>query len=199
MPASKLFETLPEEEAGIARATMIDNLGKATPGAQNAAGDEFSFNTFLTNWNKMGNSAKNAIFQGENRKSIDQLALIAERSKAASKYQNYSGTALPVIGAMTGGTAFSSIATLGQVLAAQYGMGALLASPRVAKGLLKIAQAKNPAAAQARIDALSSVAAREPVLSAEISQLQQRLMSAMNDNMPAQSAASEGQQEQKGR
>ncbi|HKR17730.1 hypothetical protein, partial [Rhizorhapis sp.] len=187
---AKLFETLPEEEAGIARATMIDNLGKAGPGAQNAGGDAFSFNSFLTNWNKMGNSAKNAIFQGENRHAIDQLALLADRAKAASKYQNYSNTGLAVMGAATGGTAMASVLTLGKVLAAQYAAGRLLASPKVAKALLKIAQAKNPAAVRARVEALSSVAAREPVLSNEIGQLQQKLLTAMNDNYGAQSAAS---------
>lgn len=188
---AKLFETLPEEEAGIARATMIDNLGKAGPGAQNAGGDAFSFNSFLTNWNKLGNSAKNSLFRGENREAIDQFALLADRAKAASKYQNYSNTGLAVMGAATGGTAIASVFTLGKVLAAQYAAGRLLASPKVAKALLKIAQAKNPAAVSARIDALSSVAAREPVLSNEIGQLQQKLMSAMNDNRPISAAASD--------
>lgn len=194
---SKLFEALPEEEAGIARATMIDNLGKAGPGAQNAAGDEFSFNAFLTNWNKLGASAKNAIFRGENREAIDKLALIADRSKAASKYQNYSNTGLAVMGAATGSTAIASMFTLGKVLAAQYAAGRLLASPRVAKALLGIAQAKNPEAVATRIGNLSGLAAREPVLSAEITQLQQKLMQAMNDNGVSRAVASpEGQNEQ---
>jgi len=194
---SKLFETLPEEEAGVARATMIDNLGKAGPGAQNAAGDEFSFNAFLTNWNKLGASAKNAIFRGENREAIDKLALIAERSKAAAKYQNYSNTGLAVMGAATGSTAIASMFTLGKVLAGQYAAGRLLASPKVAKALLGIAQAKNPEAVAARINNLSGLAAREPVLSAEITQLQQKLMQAMNDNGVSRAVASpEGQNEQ---
>lgn len=194
---SKLFEALPEEEAGIARATMIDNLGKAGPGAQNAAGDEFSFNAFLTNWNKLGASAKNAIFRGENREAIDKLALIAERSKAAAKYQNYSNTGLAVMGAATGSTAIASMFTLGKVLAGQYAAGRLLASPKVAKALLGIAQAKNPEAVAARINNLSGLAAREPVLSAEITQLQQKLMQAMNDNGVSRAVASpEGQNEQ---
>lgn len=194
---SKLFETLPEEEAGVARATMIDNMGKAGPGAQNAAGDEFSFNAFLTNWNKLGASAKNAIFRGENREAIDKLALIAERSKAAAKYQNYSNTGLAVLGAATGSTAIASMFTLGKVLAAQYAAGRLLASPKVAKALLGIAQAKNPEAVATRISNLSGLAAREPVLSAEITQLQQKLMQAMNDNGVSRAVASpEGQNEQ---
>lgn len=191
---AKLFEALPEEEAGTARATMINNLGKASPGAQNAAGDEFSFGTFLTNWNKLGNSAKNSMFRGENRQAIDKLALIADRSKAAAKYQNYSGTAAPIVGAMTATTGVASVMTLGKVLAAQYAAGALLASPRVAKAMLGIAQAKTPEAIATRVNNLSNIAAREPALSAEISQFQQSFLRAMNDNAPRAAAASDGQQ-----
>lgn len=192
---AKLFEALPEEEAGTARATMIESLGKASAGTQNAAGSEFSFNTFLTNWNKLGASAKNSMFRGENREAIDKLALIADRSKAASKYQNYSGTAAPVVGAMTAVTGAASIITLGKVLAAQYAAGALLSSPRVAKAILNIAQAKTPEAVATRISNLSNLATREPALSAEIAQLQQRLLQAVNDNAPRAAAASEGQKE----
>lgn len=194
----KLFEVLPDDEAGTARATMIQSLGRATPGNQGAAGDDFSFNTFLTNWNRIGNSAKNTIFRGESREAIDKLALIAEKSKAASKYQNYSGTALPVVSAMTGGTAVLSVLTLGKILAAQYAAGKLLASPRVAKAILGIAQAKTPQAVQARIGNLSNIASREPAISAEITQLQQRLMQAMNDNGVSSAVASpQGQYEQR--
>lgn len=195
----KLFEILPEEEAGAARASLIENLGRAKPGGQNAEGSTFSFDTFLTNWNTIGNSAKNSIFRGENREAIDKLALIAEKARAASKYQNYSNTGLSVMGATTAGTGFLSLVTLGKVLAGQYIAGRVLASPKVAKALLNIAQAKTPQALSTRIGGLSAIAAKEPQLSAEITTLQGKLISAMNDNMPAKSAASEGQQENKQR
>lgn len=185
---SKLFDSLPPEEAGAARATMIEGLGRASAGAQNASGDTFSFASFLTNWNKIGNSAKNAIFSGENRKAIDQLALIAEKSKNASRFQNYSNTGIGVLGVATGATSAGGPAALAGTLAGQYAFGRLLASPRVARAILKIAQAKTPEAVRTRINGLSNVAARDAALAPEISGLQQRLMSAMNDNVSSAAA-----------
>ncbi len=41
--------------------------------------------------------------------------------------------------------------------------------------------------------------AKDGAISYEVQQFGQKALSAMNDNMPAQSAASEGQQEKKGR
>lgn len=189
---SKLFDALPAQEAGAARASMIEGLGKANPGAQGASGDSFSFGTFLTNWNKIGNSAKNAMFSGENRKSIDQLALLAEKSKNAAKWQNYSNTGIGVLGVATGATGAGGIGALAGTVAAQYGLGRLLASPRVAKAILNIAQAKTPSAISSRVGNLSSLAARETALASEITGLQSRLQQAMNDNIS--SAAASGEQ-----
>src|SRR5690606_13235399 len=50
---ARLMSSLPDEEAAMVRATIIGRLGNARSGAQNAAGDAFSPQTFLTNWNDM--------------------------------------------------------------------------------------------------------------------------------------------------
>lgn len=196
----KLFDALPEAEAGNARATLIDGLGKANPGEQGAKGDAFSLDQFLTNWNKLGPSAKNAFFQGENRKAIDQLALIAEKSKAAGRFKNYSNTGLVMSGIVSSASALGGMATLGKTLVAEYAVGRLLASPRVARAFLNIAKASNPQAARTRIQGLSAVAAKDPTVREPLIALQQKLMEAINDNASAggRAAASEeaGQNQQ---
>lgn len=186
---ARFFEALPDDEAGIVRATLISRMGRAKAGGQNAAGDEFSFDTFLTNWNSIGQSAKNVMFRGENRKAIDQLALIAEKSKAAGKYRNYSNTGLTIMSGATAATALDSFATLGVSLGGQATAGWLLSSPKVAKALLNIAQAKTPEAVNTRIAALSQVAARDPTIRNEVLALQSRLASSLTE--PLRSAATE--------
>jgi len=187
----KLFEALPEQEAGDARATLIQQMGRAGPSNQGAAGDDFSFGTFLTNWNKIGNSAKNSIFRGDNRKAIDQIALLAEKAKAAAKYQNYSNSGSVMLGGATVASGAAGLLTLGKVLAGQYIGGRILASPNVSRALLSIAKAKTPDAVSTRIGNLSSVAARESALSGEISRLQEGLLKAANDNFGRSAAASD--------
>lgn len=194
---AKFFDSLPEDEAGAVRATLISQMGKARPGAQNAAGDQFSFDTFLMNWNSIGQSAKNTLFRGENRKAIDQLALIAEKAKAAGRYRNYSNTGLTILSGATASTALDSFATLGTVLAGQAGAGMLLSSPRVAKALLRIAQAKTPEVSRARVEGMSQIAVRDPTIRNEVIQLQRQLAEAFGVS-PSTRAAADGEQPVRG-
>lgn len=46
-------KTLPQGARGTVAGTVIERLGKANPGQQNATGEAWSPETFLTNWNKM--------------------------------------------------------------------------------------------------------------------------------------------------
>ncbi len=45
-----VMRSLPEDGQKAVSAAVIKRMGLANPGAQNAAGDAFSPNTFLTNW-----------------------------------------------------------------------------------------------------------------------------------------------------
>lgn len=78
------------------RATVLDDMGKANPGAQGADGDAFSVNTFLTNWNKLPESSRDMLFGGKrygaSAKSLDKLAKITESLKDTDKLRNYSNT-----------------------------------------------------------------------------------------------------------
>ena len=90
------------ETRGTVAGTIIDRLGRATAGNQNDAGDVFSPNTFLTNWNKMTPKARQELFSGfPNAPAV--MAEVEAVAKAASMmkdnsrhWANPSGTAANV-------------------------------------------------------------------------------------------------------
>jgi len=91
----RVINSLPEADRGSIRATIVDRLGRAKPGAQDAGGEVFSPAEFMTNWNKMSNEAKAALF-GRDRKlsqALDDIALLAGSTKQAQRFVNQSQTA----------------------------------------------------------------------------------------------------------
>lgn len=97
-------------------ATVIERLGKATPGNQNAGGDAFSFNTFLTNYNRLPRSTRDTLFSGKQSFYLDKLAKTAERVKdSGGVFANPSGTAQATVN-----------------IAAQAGVGAFVLSQLMA-------------------------------------------------------------------
>ncbi len=89
------------EEWDVIQASFLHRLGQANPGAQNAAGDAFSPNTFMTNWNKLKPEAKNALFSGKRyaglRADLDRLADVIGSMKDSLKMANTSNTAASMI------------------------------------------------------------------------------------------------------
>jgi hypothetical protein len=92
-----VMRSVPASARPVIAASWLRRLGQANPGAQNAAGTEFSANTFLTNWNKVSDAAKRQLYGAMQPDMIEQLNLIsryAERTRTASGvYANPSGTA----------------------------------------------------------------------------------------------------------
>jgi len=82
----------------IVASNVVRELGRASDGAQSAAGDAFSINKFLTDWNRLG-VAKQAVFSGSPKlakygRDLEAIARTAERVKTASQVgSNSSGTA----------------------------------------------------------------------------------------------------------
>jgi hypothetical protein len=85
----------------VVAATIFDRMGRASPGAQDAAGDVFSLNTFLTNWSKYGRNkgTLQALTQGTSggakfTHDMGVVAKVAERFREAGRvFANPSGTA----------------------------------------------------------------------------------------------------------
>jgi hypothetical protein len=88
-------KALPKDDFNTFRSTLISNLGKATAGAQDAAGEVFSPNTFLTNYNRMNKSSRKVVF-GELDAELAKLAKVAEQAKDASANVNRSRTGVAV-------------------------------------------------------------------------------------------------------
>lgn len=94
---SRLRGVFTPEEWDTVAATVLDRLGQANPGVQNAAGDTFSINSFVTNWNKLAPEAKQALFGGKRyasqRQALDSLVDLMAKMKDVKRFSNTSNTA----------------------------------------------------------------------------------------------------------
>lgn len=92
-----VMQSLPKDGQRAVTAAVIKRMGLANPGAQDAAGEAFSANTFLTNWNRISPEAKRALFDRHGPKfsqNMDKIARVADRIKSGSQvFANPSGTA----------------------------------------------------------------------------------------------------------
>ncbi len=162
---ARLLNTLNDEEAGVFRASLINDLGN-TP-------DGFSLGTFLTNYDKLNPRGRATLF-GRNESAMNDLATIARGSRRARAYTNTSNTAGAgnVIGAVSGATVStgSAIASFGKSIPIELITGRLLSSARFARLLSRL-----PSGPQRISRALSRIAAREPGIAADILPIQRAL------------------------
>ena len=194
---SRLLANMSEQEAGNVRATVIDRLGKANPGAQTAEGDAFSAATFLTNWNRMTPQAKASLFSNkELRGNLNDIARLAEGMKASQSMANFSNTGVAVgsnVGAAIGfGAANPGLVAL--AAGGQYLTGRLMANPRFARALASAAKLPPEQASRRLNDQLTTIAAREPLIAGDARNLQQYLSQALGQSPAGRAVA--GEQEQ---
>jgi hypothetical protein len=189
----QFIRALPENESETVRASIINALGRSPAGRQGAEGEAFSLNDFLTHWNQLAPSARNAIFSSEQRAGIERLARIAENTKAASAYANSSRTGGVVATLATGATYAGGLPTVIATLAGQHIAGRLLASPKVAQVIAAIGSARSPQQAQAAIRRLGPIAARNPALANDLSEFQRRLMESFMVSPATRAAADQNQ------
>ena len=111
-----VMKSLSPDERKAVVATMLQRLGRARSSQQNAAGNAFSFETFLTRWNDIDAKAKDALFnqagmQGT-RADLDRIARAAERMRESSQaFFNPAGTAGSAAGLTMLGGGLASGAT----------------------------------------------------------------------------------------
>lgn len=115
--ARVLYRSLNMDQRRIVTSTIMDRLGKGAPGAQTAEGDIFSFNTFLTNWNRLNNTAKDTLLSSLSdaqvmKKDFDALARASSRMRESSRaFIEPTTGSTPLLGtAMVGGMLGTSIA-----------------------------------------------------------------------------------------
>lgn len=196
----------PEEARDIA-ATFANSLGRDTAG-------DFSPTLFVSQVEKLSPSARQTIFGKDGAKSIENLSSIAKEWRATSNnlnrsrtgvarnYRSWLGSTLGLIGGAAGfmgggagtaamtGLAVKAATDGGQALADRLSAKALM-SPEITKWLASAPRSSEPAAINAHIRKLGSIAARHPQLASEISAIEQTLVSAIRQ-LP-QGAAAQGQ------
>jgi len=176
-------------------ASAFDDFGRATKSAQNANGDAWSFQTFMSNWSDASDEAKRLAFGGRGvDREISDIVQYAERLRQIDKTRNFSNTSP---NAMAGGTAISALTALmtgnfktATGIAASYpalnGIGrAFVAVPALrswARSALKASIKANDAQMGTLTRRLTGLAAGNPAVQGEVKALQQYLMSAANDN-----------------
>jgi hypothetical protein len=169
---SRLLSNMTPQEAGQVRATIIERLGQATPGAQGAEGTAYSAATFLTNWNKMTPQAKASLFSNKDlRADLNDIATLAEGMKASQSMANTSNTAIALTSSLgTGahgyGLAVNPIATI-LGAGAQYLTGRLMASPGFARMLAKTAKMPPEVAQKSIRHRLATLAANDNALAGD--------------------------------
>lgn len=137
-------------------ATVIDEMGMATPGQQTASGDAWSPRTFLTNYNKLyQNGGGEALFTRlpGGRSHADNLADIAKTAEMIGQgskvWANPSGTsaalsARATLGGIGVGALYSPVLAAGTAgsLVAAHGASRLLTNPIFVNWLAKAPQNK---------------------------------------------------------
>lgn len=128
----------PQSQADI-RASILSDMGLSAPGRQSAAGNVFSIDTFLTNWNKLAPGSREVLFGGD-RGIIDELSTLADAAGALKRRgggRNFSNTAYTNLagGTVLGGGAAATIGSAPALKAAGATYATLhgLASRRLAE------------------------------------------------------------------
>lgn len=110
-----VMQSLPEDAQKDLSATVIRRLGRAVPSAQDAAGDQFSVETFLTNWNRVSPEAKSTLFNRYGTgfaDDMDRIAKVAARLRQSNQVlKNPSGTAQAVGWGSAAGTFLTLLGT----------------------------------------------------------------------------------------
>lgn len=91
-----VMTALQPEEQNIVTSAVVRRMGVAKPGVQNDAGDVFSTQSFLTNWNTLSPQAKSVLFKNDSdiRNNLDKIAAVTNNLREGSKvFQQNSGTA----------------------------------------------------------------------------------------------------------
>jgi hypothetical protein len=210
---AKFLSALPEDEANNVRASLIQHLGTARDGSQNAAGDAFSLDTFLTNWNQLKGS-RNLVFSKDSVQALDRLAKVAEVAKSAGRTRNFSNTAGALSGILHGlpttvgvvGSALTSdpkeaalgLMVSGLTAARQFGAAKLLASPSFARKLASTPLNEVGAKAFWSRPWVDTMIVKNPTIAAEIAAFRKEILAHAGDSVltPVAASTQPGEQDQ---
>jgi len=108
-----VMQSVDDDGQKMITATVLRRLGRAKAGVQGELGDQFSSETFLTNWNGLSTEAKRTLFNryGDRfRADMDQVAKFAANLREGSQvFRNPSGTAQATAQIALGSTVGASV------------------------------------------------------------------------------------------
>lgn len=108
-----VMDSLPRDSQKAVTAAVIKRMGLARSGAQNAEGNVFSADTFLTKWNDISPEARKVLFNRYGPRfsnDMDRIARVAENLKNGAKvFANPSGTANRTAGMTYGAALVASL------------------------------------------------------------------------------------------
>ena len=164
-----VMKSIPDSSRRIVTAAVVRRLGKATPARQDASGEVFSIQTYLTNWSRLSPEAKSVLFGRFGPKfnrDMNALARLAGNIREGSKvFSNPSGTqaaislqatnAGAIIAALTGQLEIA--ATLAAIPAGANLLARVMTNPTFVRFLAK--NTKVPAGAySAQVQQLARIA-----------------------------------------
>lgn len=97
-PLKRVMDSLPTEGRAEVTASFLQRMGRATKANQDATGDVFSMNTFLSNWADMSPEARKVLFSNARYGSafvedVNRIARMAHRIREGSQvFANSSGS-----------------------------------------------------------------------------------------------------------
>jgi hypothetical protein len=202
---SRLRRNFTPEEWDTVAATVLNKMGLATPGAQDATGQAFSVNTFLTNWNRMSPEAKEALFGGTRyadiRPDLDTLVDVVSSLKSVERLANTSNTGRVMVTWMTIqalGGALAGMAAGGDVESGAAGAATAAFAPRMAAKLIThpafvkwlVTPVTEPNMLAAHIGRLTAITVAHPEIEEEVRAFVQQLRAVPNTaGRPDQAAA----------
>jgi len=170
----RVMRSLEPEDRQIVSEAVINRLGRASPGKQDTTGEKFSSETFLTNWNKINDSAKSQLFPNPDiRAKLDAIAKVSsDIREGKTPFGNPSGTgqaataagvygSVPVAAgmAMSGnvGGAAATLAVAGSLITGANIGARMLTSPKVVDWLAKSPKATTPEQMTAQMGRLAVI------------------------------------------
>lgn len=170
----QVYRSLEPDQRQVVSEAIVNRMGRATPGKQDATGEKFSSETFLSNWSRINDSAKAQLFpDSATRNRLDAIAKVSSEIRDSGKpFANSSGTSqgLSAAGvystvpaaatlAATGhpGTAASVVLGAGALVAGANIGAKMLTSPGVVDWLAKSAKVSTPEQMTAQMGRLSVI------------------------------------------
>lgn len=195
----RVMRSLEPEERQVLSDAVVNRLGRASPGKQDATGEKFSSETFLTNWSRINDSAKAQLFP-DTRTKLDAIAKVSEDIRAGkTPFGNPSGTgqaataagvygSVPIAAGMattgiaTGNTALvgaagATLAISGSLIAGANIGSKMLTSPKVVDWLAKSGKITTDEQKVAQLGRLAVIynETKDEKLKAELAQYSQSL------------------------